>query len=762
MLQFALALFLAVNSQEFATARDAALKAAGEARHEDARRAAQEMLDSARGLKSKFWEASALAVLGLAQLRLRDPDSALISLHQAYQMHSDPAWKDDPLAIRDAGPLERAFTAGVLGAVYVQLGQPRKGLDFLNQALALATESQPVAQGRYKTDLLTLRVVIHRDLGLASFRMGQHEKAIGHLKEALEIFPQMRGAPMAMVHAVLIEVYMAKGQVDFAETHAKQFLAHALSLDHPVMVPDAYNRLGHIAMARGDEKAAEAYFEKAGKHPQNGGRGMTALGGVYERRGNAKRALEQFEKAIDVVEKGLIQPAGEKDRIRVFQQNLEPYMRSIDNTLELYFRPFGKETTYARQAFEGNQRIRNRMFDEQLAAARKTVPFGELSIEEIQAVIPKNAALLEYNVSAFPAVFVFTRDQFQVVRFPKPDEFPRRVATYFDVVSTTSGDAFKTFGTGGGYELFEEMLLPVLRILPETVSHLIISPPPPLEILPFEALPMNRAGKFLIEKYAVSYVPSASALPIIFDKRHPGSGRQLLAFADPELPFAAVEVDSVAEIVGREHSDVFAGRDASEARFKQTDLMQYRLLHFAMHALGNGPQPEKSALVFSMGADSTEDGHLEAKEIYDLRLNADMVVLSACQTGAGHGAPGEGIHGLARAFLFAGARSLVASMWKVEDEPTAALMTGFYEYLREGMSKAESLRRAKLDLIQNGYSHPRQWAGFVLFGEADEPLELPARATAAVATHAYYVYAGLFVLIPLAAVLFRFLSPPVH
>jgi hypothetical protein len=108
-----------------------------------------------------------------------------------------------------------------------------------------------------------------------------------------------------------------------------------------------------------------------------------------------------------------------------------------------------------------------------------------------------------------------------------------------------------------------------------------------------------------------------------------------------------------------------------------------------------------------------------ATHVFSCRLS-DLYV----QTGQGGGAPGEGVHGISRAFLFAGARTLVASIWKVEDEPTAALMTAFYRYLREGLSKAESLRRAKLDLIRQGYAQPRQWSGFVLFGEADEPLPI--------------------------------------
>ena len=116
---------------------------------------------------------------------------------------------------------------------------------------------------------------------------------------------------------------------------------------------------------------------------------------------------------------------------------------------------------------------------------------------------------------------------------------------------------------------------------------------------------------------------------------------------------------------------------------------------------------------------SSEDGVLHLGEIYNLNLNAELVVLSACETGLGKLAGGEGMIGLARGFKYAGANSLLVSLWPVDDVSTKKLMTAFYDYLLQGKSKAEAIRLAKIDLIQTSYrfTKPFSWAGFILIGE---------------------------------------------
>ncbi|MFQ5670138.1 MAG: CHAT domain-containing protein [Acidobacteriota bacterium] len=148
------------------------------------------------------------------------------------------------------------------------------------------------------------------------------------------------------------------------------------------------------------------------------------------------------------------------------------------------------------------------------------------------------------------------------------------------------------------------------------------------------------------------------------------------------------------------------------------------MLHFATHALLSQGDPMSSALVLSPGAGGPQDGFLQAREIARLRLDADLVVLSACRTARGNILPGGGVEGLAQAFFQAGARSVVGTLWNVDDAETAAFMGAFYRHLGMGQGKAEALRRAKLDrravLPPDG---PVHWAAFLLLGE-------PARAVA--------------------------------
>jgi CHAT domain-containing protein len=153
-----------------------------------------------------------------------------------------------------------------------------------------------------------------------------------------------------------------------------------------------------------------------------------------------------------------------------------------------------------------------------------------------------------------------------------------------------------------------------------------------------------------------------------------------------------------------------------------SELSRYRIVHFATHAVFNDRQPELSGIVLSLFDETgrpREDGFLRLHDVYNIDLPVDMVVLSACQTGLGKQVRGEGMIGLTRGFMYAGASRVVASLWKVDDEATAELMKVFYlNMLRDGMSPPAALRQAQTSLRrQRRWSAPYYWAGFVLQGE---------------------------------------------
>jgi CHAT domain-containing protein len=187
------------------------------------------------------------------------------------------------------------------------------------------------------------------------------------------------------------------------------------------------------------------------------------------------------------------------------------------------------------------------------------------------------------------------------------------------------------------------------------------------------------------------------------------------------LPFSRREADHIAALVPPAQQTRLLDFDASRATLANTDLSQFRILHFATHSLINQKHPELSGIVLSLydRERRPQDGFLRTHEIYNLKLNADLVVLSACQTALGKEVRGEGLLGLSRGFLYAGAPRLVVSLWKVNDQATAELMRLFYRgMLRDGLRPAAALRAAQTALAQNPkWAAPYYWAGFVLQGE---------------------------------------------
>jgi CHAT domain-containing protein len=161
------------------------------------------------------------------------------------------------------------------------------------------------------------------------------------------------------------------------------------------------------------------------------------------------------------------------------------------------------------------------------------------------------------------------------------------------------------------------------------------------------------------------------------------------------------------------------GPDATEAAFKTLPLADFDIIHIGAHGIASAKFPDRAALVLGSNPKSGEDGLLQVREIRDLRLNADLVTLSACDTGVGPLQGEEGVANLVRAFLFAGAKSVVASLWTANDPSTRTLMGRFYRYIAGGEDKGSALRHAQMDLIAEfgDQALPLYWAGFILVGD---------------------------------------------
>jgi CHAT domain-containing protein len=285
-----------------------------------------------------------------------------------------------------------------------------------------------------------------------------------------------------------------------------------------------------------------------------------------------------------------------------------------------------------------------------------------------------------------------------------------------------------------------KLVTPLLGIAPHDVLH----------YLPFAALPspprpdqengtgkMGASRRYLSDDYVLFTLPSVSVLRYVTDRGEVTSPLSdaaqsgnattapLLAFAQPRaiglppLRFAEQEAQAIAAMYG---AQPLIGDAATEAALR-SQAPGSRLIHIAAHGQFNTTSPLFSRLYLAPDpSDPRDDGALEVHEVYGLDLSrADMVTLSACQTQIGSQSSGDDIVSLSRAFIYAGAPTVVASLWSVDDEATAALMQAFYTHLKEGMGKAQALAAAQSDLRRDEahpqWAHPFYWAAFVLTGD---------------------------------------------
>ncbi|MBE0461534.1 MAG: CHAT domain-containing protein [Candidatus Aminicenantes bacterium] len=383
-----------------------------------------------------------------------------------------------------------------------------------------------------------------------------------------------------------------------------------------------------------------------------------------------------------------------------------------------------------------------------------------IRVEEVQQkLLDEKTALIEYFLGDEQSFMILiTKENFSLFLLPSIEEIRESIKPYLKILSDPPAGRFK--GKLAAHRVYKELVYPAERLLSEEIENLIIIPDGILYYLPFETLirlmpvESDEAG-FLVSRYRVSYAPSCSSLLLLsektVEKEHPKS---FLAFGNPAytskrsnkvgsktsadilrelyesegfdflpLPYSEKEVKKISRFFPNTKKSIYLKEKAQEESLKRTSLKDYQVIHFACHGFLDEKAPFRSALVLSLTKGQDEDGFLQVREIYNLRLAADLIVLSACQTGRGTLEKGEGVLGLPRVFFFAGAKSVVSTLWRIGDKPTAQFMQYFYKMLSQGMGKAQSLRLAKMKMLESKYSHPYYWAAFVLNGEPNSCLK---------------------------------------
>lgn len=350
------------------------------------------------------------------------------------------------------------------------------------------------------------------------------------------------------------------------------------------------------------------------------------------------------------------------------------------------------------------------------------------TVKDIQNILDEKTAVVSYflaekNNQLFQ--FGITKNKFSIISSSLPENFARTLKGFSNSLLYSDFATYKKSGN-----LISHLVSPRL---PSKIKEVIIIPTGKLGTLPFEALPEGKikgedfkSVTYLIDRYAIAYEFSTSLLLQKNKSKSTISNPTIFLCAPvtfPEkdnlntLPGTEKEISTIAQLfAGNSKAIKFA--EANETMIKSKEIANYDYLHFATHGIVDEANPESSKIFLNTTA--TDDGNLYAGEIYNLSLNANLAVLSACQTGLGKISKGEGVIGLSRALVYAGAKNIIVSFWSVADESTAELMTDFYSSLLKSKSTSfsEALREAKVKMIKSDkYATPFYWAPFILIGK---------------------------------------------
>ncbi len=475
------------------------------------------------------------------------------------------------------------------------------------------------------------------------------------------------------------------------------------------------------------------------------------MGMLQERRGELERAKAYYEQAIDAIERTRSSIRSDMtkmsfvggDRSAVYERLVKLLVRLGDAAGAFSYVERAKSRALVdllagrRVGRTASERSAAEAFARRFAgaaSARADAPDDELasllsvrtlSLSEVQRMLPAYVTLLEYYAAddrLFMWIVSRGRVTCKTVRVGR-----RRLSQLvweYRRALTARGPAR---GMGGvrprpaegaalTADLFDILIEPARGYL--RTREICVAPHGVLHYLPFAAL--RKKGRYLVEDAAVFRTPSATVLQYALRNARKPNASGLLVFGNPDLGdpklnlrYAEEEAKRIAGLDARARA--FTRAEATETLFKQNAGRPYAAVHFACHGVFDPESPLDSALL--LARDARNDGRLTAAELFRLRLGAPLVTLSACQTGLAEITPGDDLVGLTRGFIFAGAGAVVASLWSVDDQATAALMEQFYRNMKR-LPKAEALRRAQLAAMAK-YPAPRYWAAFTLTGSPE-------------------------------------------
>ncbi|MEO1590124.1 MAG: tetratricopeptide repeat protein [Cyanobacteria bacterium J06632_22] len=644
----------------------------------------QQALALRQALGDRRGEATTLNNIGLVYNNLEERETALDYYQQALAL-------GEAVGNRQL----QASTLNNIGRIYDDLGEPTTALDYYQQSLPL---SQAIGDRQGE-------VVAHGNIAALYFAQNQFEASLIEINRAIALIEDLRT------------------DIGSGELRASYFAT----------VQDYYQLKMLILMRSNRPEAAFETSEAARA------RLLTEL--LSEANVDIRTGVDA---ALLAEEKTLQQKLSEIENRRI-------RLRSGDYAPEA-----------ARTLDDESNRVLQQL-DQVLAQIRQSSPaYAEtvspqpLALAQIQqTVLDEETVLLQYALGERESyLWIVGQEQFQAYVLPEEGAISTLTERFIDSVALPKPTGL-AYGTG------KALAAEILPDLPDWAKdkRLLVAADGLLSEVPFGALPLAHHESYtpLLAEHEVLLQPSISAIAVLRQQLSSRTepSRSIAILADPvyrsddarlgnprtpgelptiaqqnlrdfdlrvitRLPYTREEADQILGISADIHSTVVYGFDATYDWVTQTDLTDYSILHLATHGFVNSVNPQLSGLVLALvdsAGNTRSDGFLRLHDIFNLQLSAELVVLSACQTGLGANVSGEGIIGLSRGFMYAGAERVAVSLWNVNDQATAELMTAFYGYmLQNELSPAAALRAAQLQQWEAGQM-PFLWAAFTLQGE---------------------------------------------
>ena len=699
----------------------------------------QEALDIYREIDDRLGEAQTLNNIGNANGSLGNYPEALEFYEQSLVITR---------GINNS--YSEAATLNNIGLVNQLLGNYLKAMGAYEQSLFIKREINDQVGEAYTLN----------NLGIVNQLVGNYAEALNYYQQNLSIAQQVddRNSEAAALNNIGLVNQLLENYSEAMESY-QQSLDISQEIGASATKADSLNNIGYVNWLMGNDSEALDYYQQGLNIAQeigdqtNEADSLNNIGFVYLDLGHWSQAELSFKEAIHVLEALRDSALPDADKVSLFDIQAKTY-KGLEQALTLQDKP--------EAALEVAERGRARAFVDLLTERLSRQQTESLStkspnLEAIQQIaMNQQSVLVEYSLidvgPESPSLYIWVVQPSGQLDFRKVNlneetiDLSGLIANSRDAIRVRSRGGFElaanqSDNTEQFRELHQLLIEPIADLLPSNPEQQVVFiPQGALFLVPFPAL-LDDAGTHLIEKHTILTAPSIQVLDLNQQQQQsqvfsaPLEGREMLLVGNPTMPEVgnpgSTEMQKLSDLPGAEreaeaiatffNATALLGEQATEATVKDR-IGGARVVHLATHGLLEYGNPQDSGVQDVPGAIALtpgdgEDGLLTSAEILEeLDLNAELVILSACDTGLGN-ITGDGVIGLSRSLIAAGAPSVIVSLWSVPDAPTAELMTEFYRQMHQGQDKAQALRQAMLETMKS-HPEPGDWAAFTLIGEA--------------------------------------------